>query len=59
MPPDGKETLEWVPGHKEPVLPHSHGISECDTGMDVPVNSVSVATLYLPSLPWSARLIFL
>lgn len=56
MPPDGKETLDWVPGHKEF---HSLSIPECEVEMDVPASSASVAIFYLPFLPLSSGLILL
>lgn len=59
MPPDGKETLDKVRGHEEPVLSHSHSIPECEVGMDVPASCVSVAIFYLPFLPLSFGLILL
>lgn len=59
MPPDGKETLDWVSGHKESVLSHSHSIPEYEIGMDVPASSVSVAIFCLPFLPLSSGFILL
>jgi hypothetical protein len=59
MAPDGKETLDQVPGHTESVPPHSHGTQEFEVRRDIPSCSVSVAILYLSFLPWSPRQIFL